>query len=808
MTHRRTLMVLASVSLMALGAGTMDAATTKKPATRHTRPTSRHAPAAKAPVTAPAAPSGTGVEASRASAESVNVHAELQTATGVTGSTPGGGLMPEQTAPKSRSGLTRDFIAKQSPTSNPTNMIASLPGVVTGSGDPLGTSDQQVSLSVRGLTQFELGYTYEGIPAADPLNFFIFTGTTADNENIQAINLAQGSADISAPLYNAVGGQLSETLRDPAAHFGGLVNLAYGSYALNREFIRIDSGEIGHTGIRSFASFSYEGADNWRGPGRGTRYHVDAKAVKEWGDGNRASFVLSYNSPTGYYLKTPTLAQWKSLGTKANYAYTYRNGGSSYYRFDENQRNSLILGAPAHFRLADNLTADVTPYFTYFWGYGNGGTTLSTQGSYVGDQNTGPLVTSSSASTIVAAAIDTFHERHSGLNSAIHWTTKHNTLTLGYWYSYYTQQEHSYYAEADDQGHIASMIGDYPIYTSAGIPLSRYNINFVQQTNAIYINDVFKAFNDRLTIEAGFKEAMVSRMSTQLVPGANYKTTVNYAEPLPQFAMSYKITPHDQIYINGSTAFRAPSSILTMADYFSTSTGKIAHSRATNLSPEYSIGEEIGFRHYGLVNISAALFNYNLTNRQLSSTVYMSGVATTASINAGGQTSRGAELEIGLRPWRHFSPYLSGQYLHATIDNNLSVGTDLLPTKGKTAVNTPAFSGAIGLSYDDGALFGNFSLNYVGSQYATFMNDQKIPSYITGAVTMGYRFRSLGFVKHPQIQLNLINLGNSGYLSGASSLVGNAKATRGVYGTSIAAQTPLYYVGGGFAGVVSVTAGF
>ncbi|MBF0852302.1 TonB-dependent receptor [Gluconobacter sp. R75690] len=159
------------------------------------------------------------------------------------------------------------------------------------------------------------------------------------------------------------------------------------------------------------------------------------------------------------------------------------------------------------------------------------------------------------------------------------------------------------------------MTGCYSILTQAGIPLSRYNINFVQQTNALFINDTFKALNDRLTIEAGFKEAMVSRMSTQLIRGANYKSTVNYAEPLPQFAASYRITPHDQIYINGSTGFRAPSSILTMADYFSTSTGKIAHSRASNLSPEYSIGEEIGYRHTGLVNISAALFNYNLTNR-------------------------------------------------------------------------------------------------------------------------------------------------------------------------------------------------
>lgn len=740
--------------------------------------------------------------------EQITVQAGLSSANGVTGTTPGGGLMPPQTAPKSRSGLTRDFIAKESPTSNPTNMIASLPGVVTGSGDPLGTSDQQVSLSVRGLTQFELGYTYEGIPASDPLNFFIFTGTTADNENIQSLSLSQGSADLSAPLYNAVGGQLSETVRNPAEKMGGLIDVAYGSYKLNREFLRLDSGEIGHTGIRSFVSFSYEGNHNWRGPGSSTRYHVDGKAVKDWGQDNHASFVVSYNSPTGYYMQTPSLSQWNAHGTAANYAGSYAKGGAAYYKFEENQRNSLMLGAPVHFHLSDELSADVTPYYTYFWGYGDGGTTLSTANSYVGTQNTGPLQVGTTAPTVTAAAIDTFDEHNTGLNSALHWKTRYNTLSVGYWYAYYTQQEHSFYGQVYGNGNVSSLQGNYPIMTQAGLALSRYNINFLQQTNALYIDDTLHLLNDRLTIEGGFKEAMVSRQSTQLIPGATYKTGVNYAEPLPQFLASYQLTKHDQIYLNGTTAFRAPSSILTMADYFSTSTGTIAHSHATNLAPEYSIGEEIGYRHTGLVNISAAFFNYNLTNRQLSSTVYLNGVPTTASINAGGQTSRGGEIELGLRPWHHFSPYLSGQYLHATIDNNLSVGTDLLPTKGKMAVNTPKFSGAIGLAYDDGRFFGNFNLNYVGSQYSTFMNDQKIPSYIVGNVSMGYRMPSFAWVRHPQIQLNLINLGNSGYLSGASSLVGNAKATRGVYGTNIAAQTPLYYVGGGFAGVVSLTAGF
>lgn len=141
---------------------------------------------------------------------------------------------------------------------------------------------------------------------------------------------------------------------------------------------------------------------------------------------------------------------------------------------------------------------------------------------------------------------------------------------------------------------------------------------------------------------------------------------------------------------------------------------------------------------------------------------------------------------------------------------------DYLPTRGKKAIRTPDFSGSLGLSYDDTHLFGQFTLNYVGPTYSTFMNDERIPGFMTANLSMGYRLRQVGFARSPQIQLNLINLGQlnlinlgqSGYLSGVNSVSANAHTTQGVYGTTIAGKAPTYFVGGGFAGVVSVSTGF
>lgn len=741
--------------------------------------------------------------------EVVTVRHQRVNADGSGGNTAGGGMLPEQTAARSQSGLTRDFIARQSPTLSPVAMIADLPGVIYSGNDPLGTNDEQQGLSVRGLDQTEIGYVFENVPAAPPLFLVPYASSTADNENIAGITLAQGAAETSAPLYNAVGGVLSVRMRKPSDIAGGFIGGSWGSYNLNREFLRLETGRIRDTGIKGYASFSYRGADQWRGAGTSRRFHTDMRLTKEWQDNNSASLIFSFNRERGYYLLPPTLAQWQRLGTDANYAETYKNGDSSYYKFQENARAQSFLSAPVSLHLNRQVSLDLTPYFIYVWGYDSYGTSLNRTGSFYGNRPAGTLqVPASLGRSFTAVATDVFHQSHPGLNTALHYEAGSNRLSLGYWYSYYDFSSVSRYVLPDAQGGVSNQWGAYPILTADSEPLSSYNAHLMQQVNALSLTDRLHLLNKRLTLSAGVRVVMTSRSVTNLLPGARYRNGASYLTPLPQFSASYKLTPHDQIYINGTTGFRAPSGISSYQDRFSMGTGLQTRVASSDTKPEYSIGEEIGYRHNGKVTLSVALFNYNFTNRQVSTTTVLNGVTTTESINGGGQTARGAQFEFGLRPWHGFSPYLSGQYIHATIDNNIRSGADYLPTKGKRPVRTPTLSGSLGLSYDDGQFFGLFNGHYVGPTYATFMNDEKISGFATANLSLGYRLQKTTRLKTPQIQLNLINLGRSGYLSGVSGVTLNRNATRGVFGTTIAGKAPTYFVGGGFAGVVSLSSGF
>jgi len=255
-------------------------------------------------------------QAPTATGESISVQGARRI-NGVTNTTPGGGLMPVQTAPRSQSGLTRDFIAKQPPTSNINTLVAALPGAISAVQDPLGINGADM-MNIRGLTITQLGYAFEGAPIADPISYQPFTAMHVDTENLGSVTLSQGSVDIDQPFYNAVGGEVSAKEINPSNNRGIFLEGLGGTHSANKEFVRLNTGQIGHSGVRGFTSFSHTSGNSWRGPGGYERYHVDAKFVRDWGGDNTVSAVFGFNRMKYTNLLTPTLDQWRQYGRSYN----------------------------------------------------------------------------------------------------------------------------------------------------------------------------------------------------------------------------------------------------------------------------------------------------------------------------------------------------------------------------------------------------------------------------------------------------------------------------------------------------------
>ncbi len=761
-----------------------------------------------------------GLSAPAGAQETVTVvgRRAAQGANGPVGSQPGGGLIRAETASRSLSTVSSDFLSRAAPTENAFQLVSLLPGANAASADPLGISAEN-TLSLRGLGSDEIGYVLDGMPLNDIAYYTGYPNQFADTENLDHIGLSQGTADLDSPVINAAGGLLSLAFRDPADRPGGLLDASYGSYHTARAFARLETGTLGASGIRGFVSYSRTAADNWRGSGRDKRQHVDFRFVRDWNNGDSVSLLGTWNDAVTSAYPLPSQADWKQYGRSGpdNYAGTYQPGSTDYWRLYQQPYRLFYVAAPARLTLARTaagpLVLDLTPYAQYGYGNNPGGTTLPTSGLFQGSQPVPDTLSLPGATGGQASVVANYQQTsyRAGLVPKLDAVLGAHHLTAGLWYDYSDDHEPTSFSPLGPDGTPADIWVNSTrgtIRLSDGAQLLAQDTHAITQVVALFVGDSLSLGQHGVTLDLGFKEAMVTRGGWNAIPGATYRTGADSAEPLPRAALRWQIDRRNQLFASVSTNFRTPSAV-TLFDSFDPSSGTRLTRASSGLRDEYSIAEEVGYRRNGdwLIG-SVTAFNYNFTNRQIATVLDLNGVLTGSTINAGGQTSRGVDAELGVRPWHHLSPYVSGEYLRATIDNDLSVDGDLLPTAGHVAVRSPAWQGALGLTYDDGTWFATAAVKYVGPQYASFMDDEKIADHTQGDLTFGVRPGGFGPARHPELRLSLVNITDTNVLSGIASPTTNARDTLGRNGTLIAGSPATYYIGGGFAALLTVASAF
>jgi iron complex outermembrane receptor protein len=335
--------------------------------------------------------------------------------------------------------------------------------------------------------------------------------------------------------------------------------------------------------------------------------------------------------------------------------------------------------------------------------------------------------------------------------------------------------------------------------------LAYENTRTLAVAKAFFVADTI-TLTPRLTADLGFKGVDVLRSGRNFLPGPQGAVRLNSQVALPRAALHFRLDNRQQLFANVTTNFRSPNEFTLYNSYYG---GQIVTQGTNALKNEYSVSQELGYRYIG-PNLSFSLtgFHYHFRNRQVATVINNGGALVNSTVNAGSQTSYGLDGEIDWRPAKGMSLYLSGEYLDARIDSDLSVAGDWLPTKGKRAVSSPRFQFGLGSTYDDGLLFGSSALKYVGRQYSTFMNDENIPAYATLDLSVGVHLGEKLDGKRTDLRLNAINVTNPRVLSGVQSLGFNAQDTLARGGALITGYAPTYYIGGGRAFVATLSRAF
>ena len=154
-------------------------------------------------------------------------------------------------------------------------------------------------------------------------------------------------------------------------------------------------------------------------------------------------------------------------------------------------------------------------------------------------------------------------------------------------------------------------------------------------------------------------------------------------------------------------------------------------------------------------------------------------------------------MELGTVPVNGWSAYGSLTFQKSKVLNDIKVRNntrpaepEFLPTTGKQFALTPQMLAGLSLQYSEGPFYVRAKGKKTGRQYATLMNDEAVPSYMTADLDAGYKFGDFMFVKNSLLRLNVSNIGNTKYRNPSSGTVLNAKPV----GTQLAGNV-FYYLG-------------
>lgn len=154
--------------------------------------------------------------------------------------------------------------------------IDNLPGVLINEGDTFGADDWSTSISIRGfqvdLSQQQIGMTVDGIANG---NSNYGGGAKAnryiDTENLRAVEVSQGTADIASRSNEALGGTINFTTINPAMEQGLVTSATFGEFDAQKFYARFETGEFlpntyawFSASMQESSDFMQQAAENWR----------------------------------------------------------------------------------------------------------------------------------------------------------------------------------------------------------------------------------------------------------------------------------------------------------------------------------------------------------------------------------------------------------------------------------------------------------------------------------------------------------------------------------------------------------------
>jgi len=678
-----------------------------------------------------------------------------------------------------------------------------LPGVSAQSIDALGINEKSLSLQVRGFNTTHLGYSLDGIPLGDGA-YNNYNGLSISraliSENLGRAELATGIAGLAIPSTSNLGGAVTYFSSDPRKDMGITANGSVGSERAKRGYLRFDTGE--HGGFSAYVSgqvHEYDLFVDQAAYNKSTGRQFNGKLMYEFDGGKITAFadISRTNQASDAYISKDMLNRlgWDQGGYAPNWqayldrAYCAVTGPTaptkckdsvspekrSDVTFTNGQilRNDNLYYLAGEFDITQSLGLRVQGYHHKNKGAGNNW--------IMGWSKQGTADTSDDVPVQIRDTRYTIDR--SGVLASLNWEAGFNHLQAGMWFEDNTSSAARY------------------IWTNVKGPfsLAQYlkgqpdTAQWVQETHwktwQFYVQDTMKLLDDALTIDFGFKSTY-SKSDARAIPGiakAAPPASTQFASGtlvakdnfLPEVGVHWDVAPGHELYASYA------ENMAMFQGGFKLGPQSVSQAvwdlQGKYLKPETSKSFEGGYRYVsGPLQVSLAAYNTNFDNRLLQynpcpTNQQQNPGCGNSFHNAGGITSRGAELGVLWKPAPWVKWYNSASYNKSTYDENLDWCTGatcvVKQTKGKQQVDTPKEMFASVLTLSGRNLTASLMGKYTGRRYYTYTNDQSFKGYATFDLGLGYKFGDMGPVKGAKLSLNITNLTNKRYAANFDSSV-------------------------------------
>ncbi|MEQ1811284.1 MAG: TonB-dependent receptor [Terricaulis sp.] len=730
------------------------------------------------------------------------------------------GVISAETVGRSRSTVTQDLIDQQTAGQTIFNTINLVPGVNFTNTDPFGSSGGQIRM--RGFDGARISLTFDGAPLNDTGNYAIFSNQMMDPELIARANVNMGATDVDSPTASATGGTINYITAVPEEEFRLQVQPSVGDFNYWRLFGRLDTGSFGPADTRLFGAASFQQYDQFVGPGELQKEQYNVRLYQPLGNGGDfMSVAFHWNENRNNFYSQGTLADWTANPNFSNNATcafdttvvagrTNDGEGSSsnvndpagctnYYNLRINPSNTGNLRGQSRFSLGENLTFTFDPTVQYVMANGGGTTVVEERDDRLDGAggSAGGLGVDLNGDGDVLDAVRLYSPsntntiRYGVLSSLIWDINDNNRLIFGYTFDSGRHRQTGEYGRLDANGDPRNVFGGKdgfgdPILTLAGTDFQkrdRLSIATLEQFSVRYLGDFF---DDALTVDFGIRAPQFTRELDQrcyttagsssdptcaypgVVPAgvAPFRATVEYEDVLPSLGLTYRMAEHSQVFFGYSEGLSAPRT----DDLYN----GISGAQLDLVEPETSQAYDLGYRYQGdrLILSTQAWFN-SFDNRIVR--VFDQDQGINISRNIGAVDLWGWELEGGYQMTPELSIYGSAAYTDSEVQDDLPArvgATDyLVPTAGRQLVETPDWTFAGRVEYENGPFTIGLQGKYVGERWVTDVNDVSSDAYTTVDLDLRWDFGQLFHTDRTYLQLNVINLFDERYFGNLSTQI-------------------------------------